>query len=198
MTEGDPFGLETAHVVIDMQRLFAEGTAWHMPDLAAIIPNVRRLAEGFAGRNHFARFTVPHRAEDAPGRWKAYYRTWHLVTTAELDPAYMDVVPELADLVEPTRLIDKPTYSIFKVPGLAERLHGSGLRRLVFSGVETDACVLASVMGAIDAGFHTVVVTDAVASGAPEAHRAVLNLVLPRLSVQVEMLDADAVLARLA
>lgn len=189
-------GPDTAHVVVDVQRLFAEATVWHTPAIAEIVPNIRRLAEAFAGRNHFTKFMVPETPAQAPGRWQVYYETWAMLTTSVMDAAMLDVVAELADLVEPERLIEKPTYSMFKLPGLAEKLERAGVRTLVFSGVETDVCVLGSLMEAVDLGFHAVVVTDAVGSSAPASHRAVLDLVLPRMPDQIELLTTAEVLAR--
>ncbi len=191
-------GPDTAHVIIDMQRLFAEQTVWHTPAVTEILPKVRRLAEGFAGRNHFAKFMLPPNPEAASGRWQQYYRSWEMLTTDRLDPAMQDVVPALADLVEPARLIEKPTYSIFKVAGQRQRMEEVGIRTLVFSGVETDVCVLAGLMEAVDAGFHTVVATDAVGSSEPASHRAVLDLVLPRMPDQIELLTVEEILIRMS
>lgn len=176
---------DAAHVVIDMQRLFAERTEWHTPAIADILPNVRRLAEAFAGRNYFTKFMVPSHPAAAEGRWRAYYDTWSKLTTDVMDSALMDVVGALAPLVEPERVIEKPTYSFLQVAGVRQQLEDAGIRTLVFSGVETDVCVLASLFDAVDAGFHAVVVSDAVGSSVPVSHDAVLTRILPRIPDQV-------------
>ena len=194
MASWQPDKQQTAHIVTDMQRLFAEDTPWHTPALAGILPNVRRLAEAFAGRNHFAKFMVPPSAEAACGRWQAYYQRWAEVTTSRMDPAMLDVVAPLRDLVEPERVIEKPTYSFLQVPGVRERLQRAGARTLVFTGVETDVCILAGVFDAVDAGFHAVVVRDAVGSASPAAHDAVLAHVLTRLPDQVEIVTTRQLL----
>ena len=90
--------------------------------------------------------------------------------------------------------MDKPTYSVFALPGFAERLETEGIDTLVVSGVETDACVLASVLGAVDRGFHVVLPADAVASSSPPAHEATLSHLLPRLPDQVDLTTVEAVL----
>ena len=65
----------------------------------------------------------------------------------------------------------------------------------MFSGVETDICVLASVFDAIDAGFHAVVISDAVGSSAPAAHRATLDHVLSRMPDQIDIIPTAGAVA---
>ena len=185
MSEGDR---RTRHVVIDMQRLFAEDTAWHTPAITEILPNVLTLCNAFEGRTLFAKFMLPHTPDHAAGRWRDYYRRWSMLTTAEFDPAFQDLMAPLAARARPEDVLEKPTYSVFQIPGLAERLRGEGVEKLVFSGVETDICVLASVFDAIDAGFHAVVISDAVGSSAPAAHRATLDHVLSRMPDQIDII----------
>ncbi|MDG3576346.1 cysteine hydrolase [Rhizobium sp. YJ-22] len=187
------------HVVIDMQRLFAEDTVWHTPSLHDILPNVLRLCAAFEARTLFAKFMLPETPDHAPGRWQAYYRRWSMLTGSAVDPACQDLVAPLAALAAPEVQVEKFTYSVFKAPGFAERLRADGIERLVFSGVETDVCVLASVFDAVDAGFHVVVVSDAVGSSDPAAHRATLDHILARLPEQIDILStADIVAGRSA
>ena len=190
----DLSGPNTLHLVVDMQRLFAERTAWHTPALAGILPGVVRLVREGPARRAFARFIPPLTAADARGGWRPYYRHWEAVTGARLDPAFLDLVAPLAALARPDEVVDKPTYSVFALPGFAERLDARKVDTLVVSGVETDACVLASVMGAVDRGFHVVLPVDAVASASAAAHEAVLSHLLPRLPHQVELTTVEAVL----
>ena len=190
----DLSGPNALHLVIDMQRLFAEKTAWHTPALADLVPAVERLLRDGPARRIFARFTTPDTATEARGRWREYYRRWDAVTGARLDPGLLDLVAPLAALARPGEAVDKPTYSVFAVPGFAERLEAMGVDTLVMSGVETDVCVLASLYGAVDRGFHVVLPIDAVASSSRTAHEAVLDHLLPRLSDQVELTTVEAVL----
>lgn len=190
----DLSGPNTLHLVVDMQRLFAEETAWHTPALAGILPAVTRLVREGPARRLFARFTTPASADQARGRWQTYYRRWEAVTGARLDPALADLVGPLAALARPDELVDKPTYSVFAVPGFAERLDALGVDTLVMSGVETDVCVLASLHGAVDRGLRVVLPADAVASSSAAAHEAVLRHLLPRLPEQVELTTVEAVL----
>jgi nicotinamidase-related amidase len=189
-----PFSKNTLHVVIDMQRLFAEETAWHTPAIAEILPNVLALCRARPSDTIFARFIVPQTAEHAKGQWKNYYRRWSTVTLDVLDVAMLDLVAPLAAIAQPSSIVDKETYSVFGASGFAERLQASGVDTLIFSGVETDVCVYASVLDAVDAGYRVILVEDALASGDRKAHSAVLENLAPRLSEQIEILSTEAIL----
>lgn len=189
-----PFSKNTLHIVIDMQRLFAEETAWHTPAIARILPNVLALCEARPSEAVFARFVVPKTASHAKGRWKNYYDRWSSVTLDELNIAMLDLVAPLAAISTPESIIDKETYSVFGSPGFAQRLEASSIDTLIFSGVETDVCVYASVLHAVDAGYRVILAEDALASGDMDAHAAVIEKLAPRLSEQIEILSTAAIL----
>jgi nicotinamidase-related amidase len=111
------------------------------------------------------------------------------MTGEHLSPELLQLVPELQRLAPPARIFDKPVYS----PWLDGRLHAvlrtEGVESLVVTGGETDVCVMATVFGAIDLGYRTVVVKDAVCSGADATHDASLELLGNRFSVQLDLMD---------
>ncbi len=76
-------------------------------------------------------------------------------------------------------------------------LKGERVSSLVITGGETDVCVLATVLGAVDLGYHVVVLSDAVCSGADETHDASLEVLGERFSVQVEICRTEAFLSSL-
>lgn len=193
----EPLTDAALHVAIDMQRLFADETVWHTPALAEILPNVVRLTEAMPDATIFARFVVPHTAEAATGRWKRYYERWSAVTGEAIAPGLLDVVEPLARFVTPSNQIEKFTYSIFEAEGAATKIAARGTDTLIFTGVETDVCVLASLMGAVDRGYRVIAVSDALASASAASHDAVLRELLTRLSDQVEIADTDEILAAL-
>jgi nicotinamidase-related amidase len=57
---------------------------------------------------------------------------------------------------------------------------------VIITGGETDVCVLATVLGAIDWGFRVILVTDAICSSADETHDAIMNVYLNRFGEQTE------------
>ena len=66
---------------------------------------------------------------------------------------------------------------------------------IIVTGAETDICVLASALGAVDRGYRVVLVTDAVCSSADETHDAMMTFYRQRLGQQVETTETEEVLA---
>lgn len=190
-----PLGADAFHLCVDMQRVFAEDTPWQMPWMARVLPQVVRLASGHAGRNVFTRFMTPYRAADMPGSWRRYYEHWQGMTRGEIGEDMLELVPELRCLVPPGFAIEKMTYSPWLGAPLEDALRQRGATALVVSGGETDVCVLASVLGAIDRGFRVVVASDALCSSSDEAHDASLTVYGTRYSQHVEVACVDEILA---
>ena len=190
-----PLGSDTAHACIDMQRLFGEKTQWFTPDLAGIVGATARLIEHAPSRTIFTRFRTPATVDDAMGHWRPYYERYKEVLAAKLPDDMFGVIKEYQRFVPPAVEIDKITYNAFEAPDFGRMLERWGTKALVFSGVETDVCVLGTMMGAVDRGFRVVVASDAVASGNPKSHQAALDIVFPRYEMQIEVADTDTILA---
>jgi maleamate amidohydrolase len=74
-------------------------------------------------------------------------------------------------------IIRKTWPNAFEGTGLKERLAAESMNQLIVVGVWTDACVRASVFGAIYAGLRVWLVNDACGSGTQTMHRtAVLDM----------------------
>lgn len=191
----EPIGATAALVVIDIQRLFAERTEWHVPSLMSIVPAVRRLIEAHPEAALFTRFVTPHDADQAAGRWRHYYRHWSSVTLSRMPSAMLDLVPEIAALAPAGTICDKTTLSSLADGPLGERLRARGIDTVVLAGVETDVCVLATAFGALDLGLRVVVASDAVTSASLAAHAAVIDTLLPRHDRQVDVATVERILA---
>ena len=74
-------------------------------------------------------------------------------------------------------------------------LSSDAIDTVVLTGGETDVCVLAAALGAIDLGYRVVLLTDAVFSGDDDTHNAGLELLGDRFSVQLEVTTTDAFLS---
>ena len=186
----------TIHLCVDMQRLFAEATEWQVPWLPRVLPAVVEIASRHATDTIFTRFAPPATPAAAHGAWRSYYERWPQMTREVLDPGLLDLVHPLARLVPPARLIDKPANSAFSRPELAVALRRRRIRTLVVTGGETDVCVLATVMQAIDLGFRVVLPTDALCSTSDGAHDTVVDLFRARFSSQVEATTTEQLLRR--
>ena len=74
-------------------------------------------------------------------------------------------------------------------------LRERGVESLVVSGAETDVCVLAAVMDAVDLGYRVVLASDALCSSSDKTHDALMTLYRERFSEQIETAEAEAILA---
>ena len=191
-----PLTERTVHLCIDMQRIFSAEGPWATPWMAKVLPVIVALAERFPERTVFTRFITPQKPSDMPGMWRHYYEHWLDATRARIDPRMLELVPPLARLVPPATVIDKSRYSAFFGRALLDHLLARGADGLVVTGAETDVCVLATVLGAMDHGFRVIVVRDAICSSSDEGHDALLRVYHQRFSLQVETADAEAVLSR--
>lgn len=190
-----PLGPDTVHLCIDMQTLFAERTDWHVPWMERVLPRVVKVAEAHPDRNIFTRFVPPEKPDEMPGTWRRYYERWQNMTGSKLDPSLVELVPPLAALVPPGTIVDKRHYSPFVEPRLHAMLQDRGINTLVITGSETDVCVLATVMAAVDLGYRVVIVRDGVCSASDETHDALMRMYHARFGQQIEAADVETVLS---
>lgn len=184
----------TVHLCIDMQRLFAPGGPWAAPWMEQVLPLAAAIAQHAPERTVFTRFLPPREPEDMPGTWQHFYRHWSGITRDRLEPEMLDLIAPLGRYAPPAAVIDKPGYSAFGTPALDRLLRDKRVTGLVVTGAETDSCVLASVLGAVDRGYRVYLVTDAVCSSSDEGHDALIGLYHRRYSHQIQTLTAAEVL----
>ena len=182
-----PLGSSWAHLCVDMQRMFAEKTDWYTEWMDIVLPRIAQLVALAPQRTVFTRFVPARNAESATGTWQRYYRRWPNMTLDRLDPALLDLVPELERFVPPARVVDKHVYSPWLDGMLHDALKLDGIDTVIISGAETEVCVLAAVVGAIDLGYRVIVATDAICSSANETHDAALELYQNRFGMQIEV-----------
>ncbi|MEJ1159355.1 cysteine hydrolase family protein [Prosthecomicrobium sp. N25] len=190
-----PLDPGTVHLCVDMQRIFAPGSLWSTPWMERVLPRVTALAERHAAQTLFTRFIPPERPEDRPGAWQRYYRRWREATREHLDPALLELVEPLARLAPPAETIDKPTYSAFAAGALPQRLAAREVHTLVVTGAETDVCVLATVLGAVDRGYRVIVVSDAICSSSDAGHDALMTMYRGRYALQIEVATTEEILS---
>lgn len=189
-----PIDKRAAHACIDMQRLFAEGTEWASSGVHAISPLVSAICQRSPERTIFTRFMTPVQAEHAPGQWRIYYRRWASVLGANQPDEIFDIVPALSGFIPPARVVDKYTHSAFEAPEFQQALDSLDADTLIFTGVETDVCVLATVLTAVDRGFRVILVSDAITSSDLKSHSAAMASIYPRYDMQVETVTAQQLL----
>jgi nicotinamidase-related amidase len=182
--------IDAVHLSIDMQVIYARGGVWETPSMERVVPSIVEITAHHAARTVFTRFITPLHPEDRPGRWRHYFRKWHRVTRAELPFSQLELLPAFRRFAPPAEVIDKPAYSAFAESPLAAFLSERRVGTLVVTGAETDVCVLATVLDAVDLGFRVVVVEDALCSSSDAGHEALMTLYRSRFSVQIELIKA--------
>lgn len=184
-----------AHLCIDMQRMFVEATPWQTPWAERVLPRIVALCEHRPERNWFTRFIPARRPGEGRGTWRAYWDRWASMTTETLGLEMTNLAGPLRRFVPPGQLVDKRLYSPWIDTDLDARLRDAGVDTVIITGAETDVCVLAAVLGAVDLGYRIIVVTDAVCSSSDDTHDRLLTLYNDRYSLQVEAAPTEAVLA---
>ena len=190
-----PLGSSCLHLCVDMQRLFGHGYPWAVPWLEKVLPAIEELSARHPERTIFTRFIPPMRAEERHGTWARYYRRWASVTIEEIGPDAVRLVAALEKFVPPSKVFDKIVYSPWADGQFARLLQGSGADTVIITGGETDVCVLATALGAIDQGLRVILVTDALCSSSDTTHDALMELYLTRFSEQLEAANLDEILS---
>jgi nicotinamidase-related amidase len=179
-----PLTDRSLHIVVDMQEVFASNPQWGFAGIHKIVPAIAELAKARPMATLWTRFISAHSAEEAEGSWAALYRKWPGATLAA--GAEMGILPSLLPYVAgPAAVFDKPTYSAFHNPAFTKILKERRADTLVMSGVETDVCVLATLMDAVDRGYFVVMPEDALTSSDLDGHKHILDVIPRRLQSQV-------------
>jgi nicotinamidase-related amidase len=164
-----------ALLVVDMQHIFLDSSwPWHVAEGATLIPAIERLLPAFPGRVIGLQFVPDTRAiRTGDGPWARYYlEDWPDVPRNPDHPAWGVALR----LPRGTPVLAKTGYSAFSASGLLPLLRLWQITHLAVVGVETDVCILATVLAAVDLSFYTVVVTDAVASSNLAGHARTLDV----------------------
>jgi nicotinamidase/pyrazinamidase len=151
-----------ALIVVDPQNDFLPGGALAVADGLRIFPPINRIAPHFA--HVFATRDWHPENHDSfaaqGGPWPV-----HCVAGSAGARFHPQLQVEHIDAIVDTGVApDAPGYSGFEGTDLAERLQHVGAKRVFVCGVATDYCVKETVLGALDRGFQTFLLTDAIAA----------------------------------
>jgi nicotinamidase-related amidase len=181
------------HLCLDMQNLIGPEGPWAAQWAERILPAVVSLVEHAPQRSIFTRFVPPADERSMPGGWRDFYRAWPGMTAREIDPDAIELMAPLKLFTPPATVIDKTRFSAFSNSTLEERLRAMEAQALIVSGAESDMCVLATVLAAVDLGYPVIVATDAICSSADPGHDAVLRLYRQRFSQQIRTLRVEEI-----
>lgn len=168
-----------ALLVIDMLRDFVEADGALCVGAAAqeIVPVIERIiAEARNQEIPIFYICDQHRPDDAEfAVWPA-----HCVAGSEGAKVCSPLEPREGDFIVPKR-----RYSGFFGTDLDASLRENGIEELVLTGVCTNICVLYTAADARMRGYKVTVVSNAVASFDPEAHRFALQEMEKTLGARV-------------
>jgi nicotinamidase-related amidase len=87
-------------------------------------------------------------------------------------------LPELADLLEDDKPLDRTTVNSWEDIEFVQAVHATGRRKLIICGLWTEICMAFTALDALREGYEVYPVVDAIGGTSPEAHRAGLDRVM--------------------
>ena len=175
-------------LVIDMQKVYEEGAPWACRQVDRVADNIDRLLKaGRAEEVLFTRFDPP---VQPVGQWAEYNRENAAINA---DTRLAQIVDTLAWATACYPVYSKSTYSSLSIPQLAQA--AARADRVLVSGVVAECCVLATVMGLIDAGSKVVYLTDAVAGQTETFEQTVQAVVGALAPVHTRLMTVEEYLA---
>jgi len=162
-------------VVVDMQKLFLieKKSPWMDKKLLSIVPNIEKLIKTIGEQDViFTCFTPPKNWQDEHGSWQTYYRINQKITTSILGTEALELIDNFIPYVPNSCVASrKKSASIFMAGDFHSEIKKKFTEILIFTGVETDYCVLSSVLDAIHLGYYVIVVMDACASSKKQGQK---------------------------
>ncbi len=158
-------GLKDALIVVDMQKDFMPGGALPVPEGDKIVPVLNKYIDLFSGKGLPVYFTRDWHPEDHIS-FKGFGGIWppHCVRDTEGAKFHEDLkIP--ADnkfIISKGTSRDFDAYSGFQGTILESLLRERGIKRVFVGGVATDYCVKNTVLGALNLGFQTFLLTDGI------------------------------------
>jgi len=190
---------DTALLVIDMQK-YQAGEEGNLPRYFGVIngpdaekgavsrgkevvPIIRKLISAFRAAGASVVFTAFGSLTEDGADLVPYVRLWNKKCREILgfpaivsvhDPGYM-ILPELSPLPnEP--LVNKTAQGAFNSSVIDHVLRQRGINTIVAVGMYTNHCVMATCIGAADAGYRVIVPEDAVGSWNFDIHKRALDM----------------------
>ena len=173
-------GLNSALLIVDMQKDFCEGGALPVRGCLKIIPTINSLIRKFvevgskviASRDWHPPNHISFSTRGGPWPPHCVRRT----EGAEFHPELK--LPEDTTIISKATEPEEEAYSAFQNTELHYLLSKWGIKKLFIAGVATDYCVKASALEALSLGYEVYLIQDAVAAVTPEGGEEAIKEVL--------------------
>jgi len=142
--------MSEALVIIDIQNDYFPGGRMEVAHPEAAARNAKSLLEAFRNKNKL----IVHVQHVSEREGAAFF----LPGTKGVE-IHESVLPTAAE-----KVIVKHFPNSFRATGLADFLHGNGIKDITFCGMMTHMCIDATVRAAFDLGFACTVADDACAT----------------------------------
>jgi nicotinamidase-related amidase len=197
-TRHHPFPLDlarTALVVIDLQNDFCHPDGYcgtqlqaNLTAIQTMLPQVQRAITWAQQQHLLTLYTreshLPDLCDVSPSKAQRYRNAGYPIGSHGQMGRFLirgesgtRLLAELQPLATDWQ-IDKTAQSIFVGTDLAARLQTQGITHLLFTGVTTPCCVLASYRQASDLGFYCLLLEDCCAALTPAEHQAAIAVLL--------------------
>jgi biuret amidohydrolase len=190
---------ETALLIIDMQ-MYQAGEGGNLPRYFGVVHGpetenaavkrgeevvtvIRSLLDSFRSIGAFVVYTAFGSLSRDGSDLVPYVRLWNSRCREKLgfpaivpvsDPGYV-MVPDLAPLPnEP--VVNKTAQGAFNSSVIDHVLKQRGIKTIIATGMYTNHCVMATCIGAADAGYRVIVPEDAVGSFRKDLHEDALRI----------------------
>jgi nicotinamidase-related amidase len=187
-------------VVIDMQKLFLTNkkSPWIDKKLLSIIPNIDKLIKILGEQNViFTRFMPPKNWQDEHDSWQVYYKMNQKITTRILGASALDIIEDFLPYIPNASVASrKKSASTFMAGNFHSKIKKQSVQILIFTGIETDYCVLSSVLDAIHLGYYVIVVMDACASSKKQGQKHAQGI-FERFPEQLWIISTDDLIKHL-
>lgn len=151
-------------MIIDLQKDFCPGGALPVPEGDQVIPILNKYIKAFrrAGAQIYA--TRDWHPSDhisfqgQGGKWPP-----HCIQESEGAKFHPDLeLPENVKIISKATTPQQESYSGFGETDLKYELKRNGIKRVFVGGLATDYCVKNTVLDALDLGFKTILLKDAI------------------------------------
>jgi len=187
-------GQQDALIVVDVQKDFMPGGALPVPEGDKVVPVLNEYIKLFEKRGLPVFFTRDWHPENHIS-FKGYGGVWppHCVQNTEGAKFHEDLHMPLDNkfVISKGTSPDFDAYSGFQGTVLESLLRERGVKRVFVGGVATDYCVKNTVLGALNLGFASLLLLDAIkgVDVNPGDSDKAIETMLERGSVGIELKD---------